>query len=195
MAEAEGSKNKKLLEKIRKRYTIMTEADEYNRRLAMDDMKFVNVPGSQWDYNMKIERGNRPCYEFNKLRITCKRIINEMRANRPSGKVRGTEDGDKETAEIYEGLIRNIWNVSDGDTVIDTAAEYQVTSGMGAWRIITEYANDNAFDQDIKIEQIQNPFCLYADPSAKDILKRDAYDWILTEKISNESFEQKHGRS
>ena len=83
---SEKASDKKLLEKIRKRYTVMTEADNRNRVSAMEDMKFVNVPGSQWDDNMKLERGNRPCYEFNKLRITCKRIINEMRANRPQGK-------------------------------------------------------------------------------------------------------------
>lgn len=187
--------DKKLLKKIRERFTAMTEADDRNRQAAMEDMKFANVPGYQWDENMKIERGDRPCYEFNKLRITCKRIINEMRANRPQGKVRGTEDSDVETAEIYEGLIRNIWNVSDGDTIIDTAAEYQVSAGMGAWRVVTKYVDESSFDdvQDIEIEEIHNPFCLYSDPSAKDQLKRDANDWILTEKISKLSFEEKYG--
>ena len=189
----ETDSSKELLGTIRQRYTVMTEAEERNRRAAMDDMKFANVPGYQWDEYMKTERGDRPCYEFNKIRVTCKRIINEMRANRPQGKVRGVEDSDKDTADIYEGLIRNIWNNSDGDTVIDQAAEYQVSAGMGAWRIITEYATDDTFDQDICIEPIANPFCLYADPASKDQLKRDAMDWILTEKISKKAFESKYG--
>lgn len=184
-------KDKDLLEKIRKRYRLMVDADHENRRLAMEDMKFINVPGHQWDLNMKRERGDRPCYEFNKLRVTCKRIINEMRANRPSGKVRGVEGTDKEIAETYEGLIRNIWNTSDGDTVIDYASEYQVGGGYGAWRITTDYSDDTAFEQDIKIEPIQNPYCLFADPSAKDVMKRDAMDFILTEKISKSSYEMK----
>ena len=191
--KSESKADKELLKKVRKRFTLMTDADNRNRENAMEDMKFTNVPGAQWDENMKLERGDRPCYEFNKLRITCKRIINEMRANRPQGKVRGVEDSDKDTADIYEGLIRNIWNNSDGDTVIDSAAEYQVAGGMGAWRIITKYATDNTFDQDIVIEPIHNPFCLYADPSAKDQLKRDADDWIYTEKISTKAFEEKYG--
>lgn len=183
--------NKALLTKIRERFQVMTEADNDNRRLAMDDFKFINVPGEQWDLNMKKERGDRPCYEFNKLRVTCKRIINDMRANRPAGKVRGVENSDKKTAEIIEGLIRNIWNISDGDTIIDSAAEYQVGGGMGAWRVVTEYASDDAFTQDIKIQPIANPFCLYVDPAAKDIMKRDAADFILTERISKKSFESK----
>lgn len=180
-----------LISRIRKRYKIMTEADDENRRDALADMKFVNVPGEQWDANMKKERGNRPCNEYNKLRITCKRIINDMRANRPAGKVRGVEDSDKDVAEIYEGLARNIWNTSDGDTVIDYAAEYQVPAGMGAWRISTKYVAEDAFDQDIVLEPLQNPFCLYADPSAKDVMKRDAQDWILTDKITRSAYEKR----
>jgi len=187
--EKKESPQKALLTRIRKRYTVMTEADRENRQLALEDMKFVNVPGEQWDDNMKKKRGKRPCYEFNKLRVTGKRVINDMRSNRPAGKIRAVEDGDKDTAEIYEGTARNIWNNSDGDTVIDYAAEYQVNGGMGAWRITTKYVADDAFDQDIVIEALQNPFCLYADPACKDPLKRDAMDFILTDRISKSAYE------
>ena len=183
-----------LMKDIRGRYTIMFDADHENRLEAMQDMKFVNVPGWQWEDNMKQERGLRPCYEFNKIRPAGKRIINEMRANRPQGKVRAVEGGDKDTAEINEGLVRNLWNVSDGDTVIDYAAEYQVNAGFGAWRVDTEYADDTMFDQDITIRSIENPFCLFWDPAAKDSMKRDAEDWILTTKISIKAFEAKYGK-
>lgn len=178
-----------LLVRIRERYRIMTEADQENRRLALEDLRFANEPGAQWDANMKKKRGNRPCYEFNKVRINGKRVINEIRANRPQGKVRAVEGGDKKTAELYEGLCRNIANVSDFDTVTDQAAEYQVDAGMAAWRVVTEYSDDTAFDQDIVIKPFKNPFCVYADPACQDILKRDAEDWIVTERISRKAFE------
>lgn len=181
--------DKDLLSRIRERYKVMTEADDVNRREAMDDIKFALVPGEQWDQSIRRDRGERPCYEFNKIRITGKRIVNDMRANRPQGKVRAVEDGDKPTADALEGLARNIWNVSDGDTVIDYAAEYQVFGGMGAWRVAVDYSNDNAFTQDIRVEPIRNPFCLFSDPACFDPLKRDAADWILTERISRKSFE------
>lgn len=182
---------KELLETVRERYKVMYEADEENRREAMEDLKFVNVPGEQWDYNMKQERGQRPCYEFNKLRISCKRIINDMRANRPSAKVRAVEGGDTEVAEINEGLLRNIAQRSDMDTIVDYEGEYQVAAGMGAWRVNTKYTNDDAFNQDIVVEPFRNPFTVYCDPQARDFLKRDARDWCITEKISKESFEQR----
>ena len=178
-----------LLTRVRDRYKIMSEADHENRIAAMKDLKFTNVPGEQWDPNMKQERGTRPCYEFNKLRQSCKRVINDMRANRPDAKVRATEGGDTDVASIDEGLIRNIASVSDLDSIIDYEAEYQVSAGMCAWRINTKYTNDDAFNQDIVVEAFRNPFTVYCDPHAKDFLKRDADDWCVTEKISKASYE------
>ncbi len=188
LKETTGDPDLDLLARVKDRFHVMAESDEENRRLAMDDLKFVNVPGEQWDNNMKQLRGERPCYEFNKVRISCKRIINDMRANRPQGKVRAVEQSDKTLTEINEGLCRNIWSISDGDSVIDNAAEYQVAAGMACWRVVTEYSDDDAFDQDIKVHAIQNPFCLYVDPACKDFLKRDADDWVLTEKMSEEEY-------
>lgn len=190
--QAERSPAKDLLLRIRRRAKVMVSADDENRRLAMDDLKFTFVPGHQWDEITKRERGDeRPMYEFNKVRVTVKRVINDMRANRPMGKVRATEDGDKPTANVLEGLIRNIWANADGDTAIDYAAEYQVASGMGAWRVTVDYADDEAFEQTIGVDPIRNPFNLYADPAAQDFLKRDADDWFLTDKISTAAYERR----
>ena len=195
MADMRLKENKTLLETAKDRYSVMSEDDRHNRLDAIEDIRFVNIPGAQWDENMKTARGDRPCYEYNKVRIRCKRVINDMRDNRPSGKVRGVEGDDREVAEIYEGLIRNIWNVSHGDSATDYAAEYQVEGGMGAWRVDTEYADDGVFNQDICIRMIENPMALYADPSARDLLKRDARDWIYTTRISHEKYKAQYGDS
>ncbi len=190
--EPEENPKRDLLTRARECYTLAAEADEPNRTPALADLRFLHQPGEQWDPKLKADRGNdRPCMEFNKLRVTVKRVVNDMRANRPQGKVRAVEDGDKDTADVMEGLIRNIWNISDGDTIIDYAAEYQVGAGMGAWRINTKYSTDTVFDQDIVIEPIKNPFTLYADPSASDPIKRDAEYWLLAERISKAAYERR----
>lgn len=192
MAKAKKEKRDKMVE-IRERVKLAVDADRDNRTAAMADLKFAHKPGHQWDAGAKKERADRPCYEFNKIRPTIKRVVNDMRANRPSGKVRGTEEGDKPTAEIYEGLIRNIWNASDGDTVIDAAAEYQVGGGMGAWRLVVDYDSDSNFDQEIRVEGIRNPFNLYPDPACHDPLKRDARYWVLLSRLAKSTYEQKYG--
>lgn len=188
---AEKKADKDLLVKARRRSKIMMDADRENRQLGVEDMKFLRVPGHQWDATTKAERGeDRPMYEFNKLNVSVKSVINQMRENRPMGKVRAAEDGDIKTAEILEGGIRNVVANADFDTVTDYAAEYQVGAGMGAWRVTLKYADDS-FGQVMDIDPLLNPFCLYCDPAAKDLLKRDAEDWWYTDKISKSSYESR----
>lgn len=185
---------KKLLIRIRERCKLMMEADHENRESAKEDIKFVSIPGEQWDPLVKAARGSRACYEFDKLSIKGQRLINEMRANRPSGKVRAVEDSDKATATVREGLCRNIANVSDLDTICDYAGVYQVEGGMGAWRVTTEYAKNSRKKQRIRAERIPNPFCLYWDPSSTDPLKRDAADWCLLDTLSGAKYTAKYGK-
>lgn len=189
------SNPEEFLKNMRERFHKDMEGDRENRQKAIADIKFCDVPGEQWDLELKAERGKRPCYEFNKLRITMKRVVNDMRANRPSAKVRGTEDDDKDLADIYEGIIRNIWNVSDGDTIIDGAAEYQVKGGMGAWRVDTELPDDEVANQNIVLKAIPNPMCVYADRFCQDPMKRDARHWFITNVMSPDTFEGKYGKA
>lgn len=190
----ESQAKKDLLKRVLERAKLMMEADQPNRRGAIADIKFVNEPGAQWDTAMKTEREGRPCLEANTLRINGKRIINEIRANRPQGHVKPVEGGDKEGAELREGLVRNILNVSDFESIQDYEAEYQVDGGLGAWRVDTEYAAEDVFDQDIRVNPIKNPLCLYWDPAVKDLLlKRDAEDWLLIDTISKSAYETKYG--
>ena len=194
---------KELLIKVRQRFKVMLDADERNRRDAIDDFTFIQVPDGyenntnkgQWDQNMLKERGKRPAYVFNKLRVTMARIRNDIRANTPSAKVRGVEGGDVETAEIFEGLIRNILNTSDFDTIIDGAANYMVSAGYGAWRVVSDYSTDTAFEQSIKVEEILNPFCLFSDPADKSAKKDKVRDWVYTTKMSKTAFESKYPKA
>lgn len=191
--ELKRSDKKQIVLDLRENYKKAVEADGANRRRALENIRFANVPGTQWSEASKKDRGeDRLMLEFNQLKVMCKRVINEERASRPQARFLGFEDGDKKLAETFSGMFRNMWNMSDGDSVADYQAEYQVYGGYGAWELITEYSNDSAFDQDIKIKNIPNPFCLWSDPASKDMLKRDADWWIKTDKIKKSTFDQRY---
>ena len=100
MPDMRRKDNKKLLQRVIDREKIMVRADRDNRSRGMKDIIFVNIPGKQWDENMKKLRGDLPCYEYNKTKIRTKRVVNDIRDNRPQGKVRAVEGGDTETAEL-----------------------------------------------------------------------------------------------
>jgi len=173
---------------MRDRFARAMESDSELRSLASEDVKFAFVPGEQWDAKLKAKRKKRPCYEFNRLRQSIKQVVNEIRKQRPSIKVRAVEDGDRDTAEVYAGLIRNIESVSNADTAYATACLMAGSGGFGAWRVTTDYADDSAFEQDIFIREIRNPFSVYFDPAAQEWDRRDGMFAFVTNLISRDEF-------
>jgi len=107
----------------------------------------------------------RPCLTINKLPQHVRQVTNDQRQNRPSGKVIPADDrADIELAEIFDGMVRHIEYISDADVAYDTACENQVSFGEGYFRLLTEYCDDDTFDQDIRIGRIRNSFSVYMDP-------------------------------
>ena len=76
---------------------------------------------------------------------------NERRAPEPPSNrcASGWDGADQETAEILQGLIRNIEYSSQADVAYDTALEHAVGGGFGYFRICTDYAAEDMFEQDI----------------------------------------------
>ena len=85
-----------LMKEMRERYDRAVEADQDNRALAIDDLRFVTVPGNQWDAVQRKARKGRPCYEFPILRSHWRQVVNDQKKARPGIKIRPVEDGDVE---------------------------------------------------------------------------------------------------
>lgn len=168
-------------------------ADDCTRDLydqARGDIRFVTIPGAQWDDKLKSRRGDRPTYEFPKLQGHVRQVVNSMRQTRPQGKVRGVEESDTGLAEIMNGLCRNILDVSNADLAHDIAYEKAVQGGMGWWRIRTRYETEDSFDQSIYIEPLRNPFAVKMDPAANAIDRRDALFAFVEEWLPDSEFER-----
>lgn len=180
------------LEEMRARYEKATEywSPKFDDMRA--DIRFVTVPGNQWDEELKRRRGNRRCYEFPKLRGQVLQIINEMRQTRPQGKVRGVEDGDRGLAELMQGIARNIEDVSHAEDAYDIAGDSQVKGGFGCWRICTDYLRDDDFEQDIRIKAVPNPFGVKLDPAAVELDRRDGLFAFVEELLPKSEFERLH---
>lgn len=179
------------MKEMRERYERAVDADRTNRDNALDDLRFVTVPGYQWDEKQKKARKGRPCYEFPILRSHWRQVVNDQKKARPGIKVRSVEDGDSEGAELRQGIIRNIESVSNAERAYDTAFELMTASGFGAWRVTTEYSTNDGWEQDIRIKRIADPLnCVWFDPFAKEPDLRDAEYCFVEETISREKFKQ-----
>lgn len=162
------------------------------RTKAIEDYKFALVPGHQWDQHLTSKRRKRPNYEFNRLRQMIRRITGQQLQNRPQIKVRPAEDGDVDTADVFNGLIRNIEVTSDAKIAYDHAFTWACAGGVGAWEVTTDYENEDGFDKCIRIERIDDPFTVTFDPSARDIFRRDARYCFVSRLIPRAEFKRQY---
>jgi hypothetical protein len=177
-------------------FEAIQEAESKNRSAWVDDVRFARL-GEQWPAAVKRQRetDGRPCLTLNRLPSFIRQVTNDARMNKPAIRCHPVGDGaNKETAEILDGLIRNIEYTSNADVAYDTALEHAVTGGFGYFRISTQYAHDDSFDQDLCIERINNPLSVFGDHRST---AADSSDWnvaFVTENYSNAEFEKKWGK-
>jgi len=174
-----------MLERANKAFSFDTE----QRRKARDDMKFAFVAGNQWDDHLTRKRRNKPNYEFNRIRQLIRRVTGQQLKNKPEIKVRATEDNDVDTAEIYNGLIKNIEVQSSAENAYDTAFQWSCGGGFGVLRVTAQYESDDTFDQCLKIETVDDPVSnVWPDPAARKFDRSDAKFWFITDRIGREAY-------
>jgi hypothetical protein len=162
---------------------------DYNRN--REDVEFTL--GDQWPEGIRSQRASegRPCLTENRMLPFVHQVVNSIRQARPSLMVKPVDSGaDVETAEIYSGIIRNIQNACAADTAYDKAAENAVMAGYGWIRICTDYADDDTFDQEIKIERVINPFSVYIDPNSIEQDASDAEYVFVFDDMNIEAFKK-----
>lgn len=153
-------------------------AESKNRAEALDDLRFARL-GEQWPEKIAKAREaeGRPVLTVNRMPAFIRQVVNDSRQNKPSIRVHPVENGDVKTAEVINGLIRNIEVISNADIAYDTAIEFAVGMGFGYWRVNLDYACDDTFDKDIVIRAVPNPFAVYGDPYSQCA---DSSDWMTS---------------
>lgn len=176
-----------------KRFDRVSRDERDARDLAVEDTKFAQVAGSQWDNVATNARSDRPRFEINKVALPINQAIGDQRQAEISSKIRPVSSGATEDiADTFTSLIRHIERLSRFDKVQDNAFKEVANGGMGGWYITTEFSDDDSFDQDIVIKKITSAATsVYMDPTAKDENKRDAMWGFVVEEISIEAFEGK----
>jgi hypothetical protein len=186
-----------ILSEAKRVFQQCEDAESVNRQSALDDINFALL-SEQWDARdiEKRHSEGRPCLTINKLDPLIRQVVNDARQNKPSIKVHPADSGaDVETAEIYDGLIRNIEYTSSADIAYDTATEQAVAGGFGYFRVGLEYAFDDVFDLDIRIERIANQFSVYGDPMST---AADSSDWnvaFIIDRLTKDEFQRVYGKS
>lgn len=190
----EEAKLKAVHKRAIQRFHRAGEADDKQAAAAKFDLEFL--AGDQWPVRTRAKReaNEQPSLTLNMMDEKIDWVVGEQRQSRPQIKVVPyDEHADPETADILNGMIRQIINYSEGKEVIfDNAFESAVACGRGAFRVITEYESENSFDQIIKLKWIQNVFSVKWDPGAENYDKQDGKFFFIYQDMQKTDYEEQY---
>ena len=119
------------------------------RMQCLEDRRFYSIAGGQWEGGLGDQFANKPRFEFNKSHLAIIRIVSEYRNNRITVDFQ-PKDGTEEDklADICDGLFRADENSCSANEAYDNAFEEGVGGGFGAWRVRTQYEDEDDDEND-----------------------------------------------
>jgi hypothetical protein len=168
------------------------------RLQCLQDRRFYSVAGSLGDGPLGVQFENKPRLEVNKVHLAVIRIINEYRNNRITVNFvskEGTQSD--ELADTCSSLYRADEQDSVAEEAYDNAFEEAVGGGFGAWRLRTEYEDEEDADderQRIRIEPIFDAdSSVFFDLQAKRQDKADAKHAFVLSSMTYDAFKAEWG--
>jgi hypothetical protein len=127
------------------------------RQAVRDAKLFLNKRDGQWDPYAWQKMEGRVRMSFDMCTPIVDQISGEIEQSdfslnvSPSG-----GDSSIDTAKTYNGLIRNIRNISNADAVFNDASRSNVIGGFDAVEVVQEFIDGDSFEQDLIIKKVPN---------------------------------------
>jgi hypothetical protein len=191
-----GTSGDPIVDEAKKRFMRCSEWEAPSRNRFIDDLKFSYGDadnGYQWPNAIRRTRDidSKPCLTMNIIRQHNLQIINDAKRNKSEITVLATGGGaTADSAEIHRAILSDIQYSSQAQLAYSIAREFQVYGGIGYWRIVTKYVDENTFDQEIVLEPIIDPLSVYIDPDIKQRNGSDAKFAFVFNDIRKESFRE-----
>ena len=165
-------------------------ASEDARTEAKNDLFFSRV--SQWDdwltkYTTLQYRG-----QFDIVRPVVRKLVAEMRQNPIDVLFRPKDNADPNAAEILMGMYRTDMRHNTAKTAVNVAVKEQIECGIGAWRIVTEYEDEDPTSNNQIIRRVPiHEACSHViwDANAKQQDKSDAKHVTVISALSQDGWE------
>lgn len=170
------------------------QTDFDNREIAREADLFLNKIDGQWEPDIISKFSGKPRYTFDECSPIIDDIMGEMESMEFDIRVEpASGDAAKETAAAYEGIIRNIENISNARFVYNGAARLMVGTGLAGWRVIADYRDDDSFQQDLMIQPIANFIdCVWFDPAFNRQTAEDANYCYVLSSMTRADYDKKY---
>lgn len=181
--------NESRLESILCRFDADWTAGDEARTEAKNDLFFSRV--SQWDdwlseYTTLQYRG-----QFDVVRPVVRKLVAEMRQNPIDVLFRPKDGADPNAADTLMGMYRTDMRHNSAKIAVNVAVREQVEAGVGAWRIVTDYEDQDptSNNQVIRREPIHSACsCVIWDSNSKQMDKSDARHCTIIHSLSKDGW-------
>ena len=178
MAENTKTSDKELVEETQQLFTDYSSNREKWATQAQEDREFRL--GQQWtkeQARVLKERGQAPIV-VNRLHPAVEMAKALLTSNRPQFRVSPREDSDNQVAQMINGLLAYMWDISDGTTVMRNVVDDYYVSGMGVMHAYQDPMKDNGKGE-VVICDI-DPLDVYIDPNSRNRFADDAENIIIS---------------
>lgn len=170
------------------------EADHDNREKVREVHHFMDKPDGQWEPDVAQSLRGRPRYTLDQTNDIVDDIAGELQGAEFGIKVRPAGgEATKDTAKLYDGMIRNIQARSNALHIYNQAGRSMVAAGMDGWEVIQKYGENDSFDQDLFIRKIPNFVdSVWFDTTSVEQDRSDSRHAFKLESISIGDYDKKY---
>ncbi len=192
------SDDDRILKEAAERFKRAQNWEETFRRLFVIDSKFAygdSDNGWQWPDDIRRDRevNKRPALTIPIIQTHLNLIKNDARQNKPSIKISPTDnEASFESAQVYEGLIRDIEYKSHAQDIYDDVGDDQVDGGIGYCRLEQYYPDEGSFNQALRISPVPNALSVLLDCDIKLKDGSDAKWGFIFDDVPRKEFEKEH---
>lgn len=129
--------------------------EQDSRDGAREEMRFNSDKNGHWDDLATKRFADKPRYQFDLIKPVVDSIAGEIEQMEFGGDVIPADgSATEDVAKTYEQMIRTISNMSDAPDTFQSSARNIVDHGYDAWMIVSDWADVDAFEQDILVRAI-----------------------------------------
>lgn len=159
------------------------------RKIMADDIDFS--AGNHWTEALQSKRKNRSMLTINDVPAMRRRVEKAFISGHKGIKASPVDNySDPAVARVFQGVIDAVMRDSMAEDVFLFGMDDQLTAGMGAVEVLTNYVDEDSWNQDICIEYVDNPLRLFRDTTGRRIDGADTYWSGYLESFTKEAFEK-----
>lgn len=166
-------------------------ASDEARTEAINDLYFSRV--SQWDdwlsnYTTLQYRG-----QFDVVRPVVRKLVAEMRRNPIDVLYRPKDGADPNAADVLMGMYRTDMRHNTAKISINVGVREQIESGVGAWRLVTQYEDNDPTSNNQVIRRLPiHEACSHViwDSNSKQMDKSDAKHCTVINPLSTNGWKE-----